>query len=112
MDASPPAIPSVDASEHVYLLFGKNGWIGGKLIALLKEQGKKVILAESRTYDRESVIREIEEHKPTHILNAAGVTGTLATVYTVQYNLLLTQLANKSFYFFYFFYIILLLLLH
>jgi len=59
----------------IYLLFGKNGWIGGKLIALLTEQGKTFFLAESRTYDRESVLKEIEAVKPTHILNAAGVTG-------------------------------------
>lgn len=62
-------------SDNVYLLFGKTGWIGGKLIELLKEQGKTFHLAESRTYDRESVLREIEQYKPTHILNAAGVTG-------------------------------------
>jgi len=64
-----------NTSNNVYLLFGKTGWIGGKLIELLKEQGKTFHLAESRTYDRESVLREIEQYKPTHILNAAGVTG-------------------------------------
>lgn len=62
-------------SGDVYLLFGKTGWIGGKLIELLKEQGKTFHLAESRNYDRESVIKEIERIKPTHVLNAAGVTG-------------------------------------
>jgi dTDP-4-dehydrorhamnose reductase len=59
----------------VYLLFGKNGWIGGKLIELLTAQGKTFHLAESRTYNRESVVAEIEKYKPTHVLNAAGVTG-------------------------------------
>ena len=59
----------------VYLLFGRNGWIGGKLIELLKEQGKTVHLSETRTQNRETVIAEIEKFKPTHILNAAGVTG-------------------------------------
>jgi dTDP-4-dehydrorhamnose reductase len=59
----------------VYLLFGKNGWIGGKLIELLKADGKTFHLADSRTQNRESVIAEIEKYKPTHILNAAGVTG-------------------------------------
>ncbi len=59
----------------VYLLFGRTGWIGGKLIQLLTEQGKTFYLAESRTYDRENVIKEIEKYKPTHVLNAAGVTG-------------------------------------
>ena len=60
---------------NVYLLFGKTGWIGGKLIELLRAKGKTVYLADSRTYDREAVIREIDMYKPTHILNAAGVTG-------------------------------------
>jgi len=59
----------------VYLLFGKTGWIGGMLTDLLKEQKKTFHLAESRTYDREAVIAEIEKYKPTHVLNAAGVTG-------------------------------------
>jgi 3,5-epimerase/4-reductase len=62
-------------SNEVYLLFGKNGWIGGKLTELLKADGKTFYLADSRTQNRESVIAEIEKYKPTHILNAAGVTG-------------------------------------
>lgn len=56
-------------------MFGKNGWIGGQLIELLRAQGKTVHLASSRTQDRAAVLAEIEEFKPTHIINAAGVTG-------------------------------------
>jgi dTDP-4-dehydrorhamnose reductase len=64
------------SGEQVYLVFGgKTGWIGGMLIELLQQQGKTFHLAESRTYNRESVLAEIEKYKPTHILNAAGVTG-------------------------------------
>ncbi|CAM9913701.1 unnamed protein product [Pylaiella littoralis] len=62
-------------SEQVYLLFGKTGWLGGKLTTLLREQGKTVHLADSRLENRESVLKEIETIKPTHVLNAAGVTG-------------------------------------
>ena len=65
----------MSTGNEVYLLFGKNGWIGGKLIELLKADGKTFYLADSRTQNRESVIAEIEKYKPTHILNAAGVTG-------------------------------------
>jgi dTDP-4-dehydrorhamnose reductase len=65
----------MSTENNVYLLFGKNGWIGGKLIELLTAQGKTFHLAESRTYNRESVVAEIEKYKPTHVLNAAGVTG-------------------------------------
>lgn len=42
---------------QVYLLFGKSGWLGGKLTALLKEQGKEVHLASSRLENRESVVK-------------------------------------------------------
>jgi dTDP-4-dehydrorhamnose reductase len=59
----------------VYLIFGKNGWIGGKLQELLKAQGMAFHLADSRTQNREAVLAEIEKYKPTHVLNAAGVTG-------------------------------------
>jgi len=66
-------------SQPIYLLFGKNGWIGGKLIELLTAKGYKVgenlHLASARTYDRAGVEAEIEKYKPTHVLNAAGVTG-------------------------------------
>jgi len=47
----------------------------GKLIELLTAQGKTFHIAESRTYNRESFEAEIIKFKPTHILNAAGVTG-------------------------------------
>ncbi|KAG5183289.1 hypothetical protein JKP88DRAFT_182955 [Tribonema minus] len=66
----------MSSSGDVYLLYGgKTGWLGGKLHQLLQDQGKKVYLAEARLENRESMIREIDELKPTHVLNAAGVTG-------------------------------------
>jgi hypothetical protein len=58
-----------------YLLFGKNGWIGGKLIKLLQEQGKEVVLAQTRLENRESVAAELDAVNPTHVLDAAGITG-------------------------------------
>ena len=57
------------------LLFGKNGWIGGMLQPLMREKGIEFVLADSRLQDREHVARELDEHKPTHVLDAAGVTG-------------------------------------
>lgn len=42
---------------QVYLLFGKTGWLGGKLTILLREQGKTVHLADSRLENRESVLK-------------------------------------------------------
>lgn len=63
------------SSSDIFLLFGKNGWIGGKLIEIFKEQGKTYYLADSRTENKEAVLAEIEKYKPTHVINAAGVTG-------------------------------------
>lgn len=62
-------------TKQRYLLYGKNGWIGGILQELIKEAGDEVVLGEARLENREHVLREIEEAKPTRVLNAAGVTG-------------------------------------
>ena len=59
----------------IYLVFGKNGWIGGKVIDLLRKQEKNVVLADSRMENRESVVKEIELYKPTHVIVASGITG-------------------------------------
>ncbi|KAG2453080.1 hypothetical protein HYH02_002412 [Chlamydomonas schloesseri] len=63
------------AAEPVFLIFGKSGWIGGLLQEELKKQGAKFHLADARMEDRAAVIAEIEKYKPTHVLNAAGLTG-------------------------------------
>lgn len=72
----------VHASEQVkavegetYLVFGKSGWIGGMLQDIMKSKGITFKLAQSRLQNRESVAKELDEIKPTHVLNAAGVTG-------------------------------------
>jgi dTDP-4-dehydrorhamnose reductase len=62
-------------NKNIYLVFGKNGWIGKKIIHLLEEQNKIFYLSNCRNYDRENILKEIELYKPTHILNACGVTG-------------------------------------
>jgi len=63
------------SNSNVYLVFGKNGWIGGQVIDLLRQQGKTVHLANSRTENREAVAAELDAIKPTHVINSAGVTG-------------------------------------
>ena len=68
-------MPPVPPGKRRYLLFGKNGWIGGMLIDLLTQAGEEFYLADSRTENRESVDTEILRYNPTHVLNAAGVTG-------------------------------------
>lgn len=37
--------------------------------------GTEVLIADSRLQNRESVAKELDEIKPTHVLNAAGITG-------------------------------------
>lgn len=64
-----------NAAEPVFLIFGKNGWIGGLLGDILREQGAKFEYATSRLEDRAAVIADLERVKPTHVLNSAGVTG-------------------------------------
>jgi len=64
-------------SDTVFLVWGgKSGWIGQKLVVLLKEQGYKVHAAESRLENRTDIENEIAKVQPDYIINAAGVTGT------------------------------------
>mmetsp|Transcript_33058 Transcript_33058/g.67624 ORF Transcript_33058/g.67624 Transcript_33058/m.67624 type:complete len:344 (+) Transcript_33058:104-1135(+) len=69
-------LPPVMAGKERFLVFGKRGWIGGMMIELLKKAGKEFHLADARCENRESVKAELLKIKPTHVLNAAGITGT------------------------------------
>lgn len=62
-------------SERTFLVFGGNGWIGAQLIEMLKGQGEKVFVSANRLEDRNKIEKELDELKPTHVLNAAGKTG-------------------------------------
>jgi len=62
-------------SARKFLVFGKSGWIGGLLGRLLDQQGEEFVFADCRLQDRERIEAELERVKPTHVLNAAGVTG-------------------------------------
>ncbi|KAG2487173.1 hypothetical protein HYH03_014153 [Edaphochlamys debaryana] len=59
----------------VFLIFGKTGWIGGLLAEELKKSGAKYHLADARLEDRAAIIADLDKYKPTHVLNAAGLTG-------------------------------------
>lgn len=59
-----------------YLVFGgKTGWIGQKVLAMLKEKGVEAAAAETRLENIQDVAAEIDAFKPTHVLNCAGLTG-------------------------------------
>jgi len=62
-------------SQRVWLVFGPKGWIGEQLIAMLKAQGETVHASVNRLEDRNLIEKELDEIKPTHVLNAAGKTG-------------------------------------
>jgi len=57
------------------LIFGKTGWIGGKLGEYLTSQGVAWQFADSRMEDRKTLEAELDRVKPSLVLNAAGVTG-------------------------------------
>ena len=58
-----------------FLIFGRTGWLGGILGSLCIEKGLTFLYADCRLEQREAVEREMDRFRPTHVLNAAGVTG-------------------------------------
>jgi len=61
--------------KRVLVFGGKTGWIGGLMVDMVGKEGIEVKAADSRLQNRESVAKELDEYKPTHVLNAAGITG-------------------------------------
>eukprot|EP00521_Asterionellopsis_glacialis_P010564 CAMPEP_0195295484 /NCGR_PEP_ID=MMETSP0707-20130614/17497_1 /TAXON_ID=33640 /ORGANISM="Asterionellopsis glacialis, Strain CCMP134" /LENGTH=315 /DNA_ID=CAMNT_0040356725 /DNA_START=1 /DNA_END=948 /DNA_ORIENTATION=+ len=62
--------------KRVIVYGGKTGWIGGLMIDLIKkEEGIEVFPSQVRMENRADVEKELDEIKPTHVLNAAGITG-------------------------------------
>ena len=60
----------------MYLIYGKTGWIGGLLGKLLKAQNIDFVYGSARLENRSDIINDIETSKATHILCAAGITGS------------------------------------
>ena len=59
----------------VLVFGGITGWIGKIMVDLCKEQGIEVMAAQTRLQNREAVAKELDEYKPSHVLNSAGITG-------------------------------------
>ncbi len=60
-----------------FLIFGaKTGWIGQKLVDLCELRDLQVVAASSRLENQPDVEKELDNFKPTHVLLAAGLTGT------------------------------------
>ncbi|XP_047339167.1 bifunctional dTDP-4-dehydrorhamnose 3,5-epimerase/dTDP-4-dehydrorhamnose reductase [Impatiens glandulifera] len=58
-----------------FLIYGRTGWIGGLLGKLCKSQGIEFTYGSGRLENRPSLESDIASFNPTHVFNAAGVTG-------------------------------------
>ncbi|CAN4102998.1 unnamed protein product [Withania somnifera] len=63
------------SSYYNFLIYGKTGWIGGLLGKLCEKQGVPYEYGRGRLEDRSQLLADILAVKPTHVFNAAGVTG-------------------------------------
>ena len=72
---SPKAGKQGDGTGNVFLVYGRTGWIGGMLGKLLEAEGATWYFGKARLQDRAGVLDDIARSKPTHIFNAAGLTG-------------------------------------
>ena len=61
--------------DPIFLIYGRTGWIGGMLGSLLAERGCEYYYGSARLHDRGALKEDILRCRPTHILNAAGITG-------------------------------------
>ena len=59
----------------MFLIYGRTGWIGGLLGKLCEKQGIPYEYGKGRLEDRSSLLADLQNVKPTHVFNAAGVTG-------------------------------------
>ncbi|KAL3631492.1 Rhm1p [Castilleja foliolosa] len=67
--------PSVEKPGLKFLIYGKTGWIGGLLGKLCEKQGIAYVYGKGRLENRSQIVADILAVKPTHVFNAAGVTG-------------------------------------
>ncbi|GBG82672.1 hypothetical protein CBR_g35037 [Chara braunii] len=70
-----PAKVATGSTAMKLLIYGRTGWIGGLLGKLCEEQGIPYVYGSGRLEDRAALKADIVAAKPTHVLNAAGVTG-------------------------------------
>ncbi|KAE9599444.1 putative UDP-glucose 4,6-dehydratase [Lupinus albus] len=61
--------------QFKFLIYGKTGWIGGLLGKLCDEEGIDWEYGKGRLEDKKSLLDDIFRVMPSHVLNAAGVTG-------------------------------------
>ncbi|KAI3753638.1 hypothetical protein L2E82_25697 [Cichorium intybus] len=66
---------SSNTSSFKFLIYGKTGWIGGLLGKLCDKQGIQYVYGKGRLENRSRILEDIQKNKPTHVFNAAGITG-------------------------------------
>ncbi|XP_021898354.1 trifunctional UDP-glucose 4,6-dehydratase/UDP-4-keto-6-deoxy-D-glucose 3,5-epimerase/UDP-4-keto-L-rhamnose-reductase RHM1-like [Carica papaya] len=72
---SPKNNPSEKKSSLKFLIYGRTGWIGGLLGKICEKRGIPYDYGRGRLEYRSQVLADIQCVKPTHVFNAAGVTG-------------------------------------
>lgn len=70
-----PANGSSEKAVLKFLIYGRTGWIGGLLGKLCEGQGIEYVYGSGRLENRSSLEADIAAVNPTHVFNAAGVTG-------------------------------------
>ncbi|KAF6160421.1 hypothetical protein GIB67_019190 [Kingdonia uniflora] len=70
-----PSNGSTGSDPYKFLIYGRTGWIGGLLGKLCESQSIEYIYGSGRLENRQSLELDLETIKPTHVFNAAGVTG-------------------------------------
>ncbi|KAK9103464.1 hypothetical protein Sjap_020718 [Stephania japonica] len=63
------------AAAVKFLIYGRTGWIGGELGRLCEAQGIEFAYGAGRLESRSSLESDVAAARPTHVFNAAGVTG-------------------------------------
>ncbi|KAL6561692.1 Rhm1p [Orobanche minor] len=71
----PKISPSQEKPALKFLIYGRTGWIGGLLGKLCEKQGIVYEYGKGRLENRSQLVADVLAVKPTHVFNAAGVTG-------------------------------------
>ncbi|KAG6421411.1 hypothetical protein SASPL_117963 [Salvia splendens] len=66
---------STEKPAYKFLIYGRTGWIGGLLGKLCEKQEIAYEYGKGRLENRQQILADILAVKPTHVLNAAGLTG-------------------------------------
>jgi UDP-glucose 4,6-dehydratase len=66
---------ALETHAFKFLIYGRTGWIGGLLGKICEKKGIPYEYGKGRLQERSSLILDIQTIKPTHVFNAAGVTG-------------------------------------